>query len=209
MKTYRALLFLLVTLLATISGCKKESTPTGTKVLTHTVTVNWFRDSTTTNPTAFLDLYHGVAYTIGGAAQKADSIDLFIYDNSALNISSNTLGVINMVFFGNNNYAAYNYFNQVVGVIPFSNYNASTVSEVAITSTDFSSINYNADIANLFASGSLNGGYSDITIAATDLTTVKYYQFVCAKTGKRGFFHVISSNYLPGGTMTLEIKVEQ
>ena len=208
MKKYIPVLLLATIILAAAWGCKKSTTQ-GPKVLINTVTVNWFRDSTTANPKAFLDLYHGVAYTMSAAALKADSIDLFVYDNSALNISSTTLGVIDMVFFGNNNYAAYNYFNQVVGVIPFSNYNASTVSEVAISPTDFSRITYNADIASLFASKALNGGYTDISINSTDLTSVKYYQFVCAKTGKRGFFHVISSNYLPGGTMTLEIKVEQ
>ena len=209
MKKHIPLLLLVMTLLAATTGCKKNTNTQGPKVLTHTVTVNWFRDSTTSNPAAFLDLYHGVAYTISGAALKADSIDLFIYDNSALTISSTTLGVIDMAFFVNNNYAAYSSFNQVVGVIPFSTYNASTVSEVAITPTDFNNISYNVDIASLFTSKALNGGYTDISINSTDLNTLKYYQFVCAKTGKRGFFHVISSNYLPGGNMTLEIKVEQ
>ena len=209
MKKYISLLLPVIVLLAVATGCKKSDSNQGPKILTHTVTVSWFRDSTTANPAAFLDLYHGVAYTSANAALKADSIDLFVYDNSALTISSTTLGVIDMVFFGNNNYAAYSSFNQVVGVVPFSNYNASTVSEVAITPADFNNINYNVDIASLFASKALNGGYTDITINSTDLTTLKYYQFVCAKTGKRGFFHVISSNYLPGGYMTLEIKVEQ
>ncbi len=198
-----AFLFLL------IGGCNKNTITPGTKVRTHTVTINWFRDSTTTNPTSFVDLYNGKAHNIANAAAKADSIDLFIHDNSALPVSGNALTVVNMVFFGTNNYPAYTQFNNVVGVIPFSNYNASLVSEISLLPSAFTNITYNADIASLFSSLSLNGGYTDISIVASDLTSTKYYQFKCAKTGKRGFFHVVSSNYLPGGTMTIEIKVEE
>jgi hypothetical protein len=192
------------------AGCNKNNNPAGPVARTYTLTINWFRDSSTTNPTCFLDLYNGRAYTISQAAAKADSVDLYIADQSALVVSGQALELVNMVFFGSNNYASYTYFNNVVGVIPFSNYNASTVSEVSITPADFAAIQYSADVTNLFTSKGLNGGYTDINIAATDLSSsTKYYQFKCAKTNKRGFFHVISSNYLPGGTMTIEAKVEQ
>ncbi len=141
---------------------------------------------------------------------KADSIDFFIYDRSALIVSSQTLSVINMAFYGANNYSAYDTFNAVVGVVSFPVYNSSTMSEVAITSTEYNDIINNEDIANLFSSKALNGGYTDIDIAATDLTaTTKYYMFYCAKVNKRGFFRVVSSNYLPGGTMSVEVKVER
>lgn len=196
-------------MLTVTPGCKKKDKDKIT-VRTHTFAINWFRDASTANPEAFVDLFNGKSYNQANASLKADSIDFFIYDRSALLVSSQTLSVINMAFYGANNYSAYDTFNAVVGVIPFTSYNASTMSEVAITSTEYSSIVNNEDIANLFASKSLNGGYTDVDIAATDLTaTTKYYMFKCAKVNKRGFFRVVSSNYLPGGTMSVEVKVER
>jgi hypothetical protein len=149
---------------------------------------------------------------MSGAVAKADSLDFFCYDHSSLIVSGQNISLINMADFGTNNYSieAANLFQQVVGVQALSRYNTSTVSEVSMTSAEFSGIHYNSDISSLFASKALNGGYGDIDISATDLSnSLKYYQFVCAKTGKRGFFHITSSNYLPGGTMTIEEKVEQ
>lgn len=202
-------LFIAILIMA-ISSCKKNNTTASPAVRTNTFTVNWYRDSTTANPTAFIDLYNGKAYTMSGAVPRADSIDLFCYDHSALQVSGLNISLINMAFFGNGTYAAQQSFQNVVGAQALSVYNTSTVSEVSMTPSEFSSIRYNSDIAYLFASKALNGGYSDIDIQSTDLNnTLKYYQFVCAKTGKRGFFHITSSNYLPGGTMTIEEKVEQ
>jgi hypothetical protein len=203
------LLLLLSGMLITISSCTKNG-PASIPVRTNTFSVNWFRDSTTSNPTSFIDLYNGKAYTMSAAVSRADSIDLFCYDHSALPVSGQDISLINMVFFGTSNYGAASSFQSVVGAQALNTYNASTVSEVSMTAADFNGIRYNADIANLFATRGFNGGYTDIDIAATDLgNSLKYYQFVCAKTGKRGFFHIISSNYLPGGTMTIEEKVEQ
>ena len=207
LKQTPVLLLLIAVLMTTFSCNKSAPSP---KVKTGTFTINWFRDSTTTNPTAFLDLYNSKSYTMSGAAAKPDSIDLFIYDRSVLASSSQAISVINMVFFGNSNYSSAASFQAVVGTQALSTYNASTVSEISMTPAEFSGITYNSDIASLFASKALNGGYTDIDIQAIDLTnTLKYYQFVCAKSGKRGFFHVTSSNYLPGGYMTIEEKVEQ
>jgi hypothetical protein len=74
---------------------------------------------------------------------------------------------------------------------------------------EFGSIKYNHDIAGLFARKALNGGYADLGIPAQLLKDAnKYYQFVAAN-GKKGFFHVTSSNYMPGSTMTIEVKVQQ
>ena len=194
---------------ATITSCNKNG-PASVSVRTNTFTINWFRDSTTPNPTAFIDLYNGKSYTMSGAVAKADSIDLFCYDHSALAVSGQDISLINMVFFGQSYYPAAGSFQAVVGAQAMSTYNASTVSEVSMTAADFNGIKYNSDISALIASRALNGGYTDIDIAATDLgNSLKYYQFVCAKTSKRGFFHITSSNYLPGGTMTIEEKVEQ
>lgn len=202
-------IFIAATLLTVTPGCKKKDKDKIT-VRTHTFAINWFRDASTANPEAFVDLYNGKSYNQANASLKADSIDFFIYDRSALLVSSQALSVINMAFYGANNYSAYDTFNTVVGVVPFTNYNASTMSEVAITATEYNDIVNNEDIANLFSTKSLNGGYTDIEIAATDLTaTTKYYQFYCAKVNKHGFLRVISTNYLPGGTMTIEVKVER
>ena len=198
-----------VTLLIFVSSCKKDD-PTEIDVRNHTTTVNWYRDASTANPTCFLDLYNGKSYTMAVAATRPDSVDLFIYDRSQLIVSSQAIALINAVFFSSNNYAAYEPFNMDVGVLPLSVSNASTVSEVAITTSEFNDIRFNSDIDKLFSSKALNGGYTDIDIAATDLNaTTKYYQFYCEGVNKRGFFHVVSNNYLPGGTMTLEIKVQE
>ena len=205
-----ALLFVLLSgICFTINSCTKNG-PASISVRSSTFSVNWFRDSTTPNPASFIDLYNGKAYTMSAAVAKADSIDLFCYDHSALAVSGQNISLINMVFFGASNYGAAASFQSVVGAQALSTYNASTVSEVSMTAADFNGIRYNSDIASLFATRAFNGGYTDIDIAATDLgNSLKYYQFVCAKTGKRGFFHITSSNYLPGGTMTIEEKVEQ
>ncbi|MCW3128036.1 MAG: hypothetical protein JWO03_3694 [Bacteroidetes bacterium] len=200
----------LFAMLAAVSSCKTNPEEVFTFARTNTFTVNWYRDSTTPNPTAFIDLYNGKSYTMSGAASKPDSIDLFCYDHSALPVSGQNISLINMVFFGQGNYAAASSFQNVVGAQALPRYNASTVSEVTMTTADFTSIRYNRDINSFFISNGLNGGYTDIDIAATDMSnSLKFYQFVCAKTGKRGFFHITSSNYLPGGTMTIEAKVEQ
>ncbi len=203
-----ALLLFVSTFLIIAFGCKKDKNKI--KVRTHTFAINWFKDASTSNPSSFIDLYNGKAYNQADAVLKSDSIDFFIYDRSALLVSSQALSVINMVFYGNNNYSAYDTFNTVVGVVSFPNYNNSTMSEVAITSTEYNEIENNDDIANLFTEKSLNGGYTDIDIAAADLTaTTKYYMFNCTKVSKRGFFRIVSSNYLPGGNMTIEVKVER
>lgn len=207
--TKHIVLFILsVAFFSFVSSCKKDKNKT--EVRTHTFAINWFRDASTPNPEAFVDLYNGKSYNQANAVLKSDSIDFFIYDHSALIVSSQSLGVINMAFYGNNNYAAYDTFNAVVGVVSFPTYNSSTVSEVSITSTEYNDIVNNEDIANLFSTKALNGGYTDVEIAATDLTaTTKYYQFYCSKVNKHGFLRVVSSNYLPGGTMTIEVKVER
>jgi hypothetical protein len=97
----------------------------------------------------------------------------------------------------------------VLGNPSFSAYTTSTFSEVGMTPVEFSRIKNNSDIAALFGAKNLNGGYSDLGIPAKDLSNSnKYYQFVCAN-GKRGFFHVTSSNYFPGSSMTIEVKVEK
>jgi hypothetical protein len=180
------------------------------KAKTGIYTVNWFRDSTTANPTAFIDLNNAKAYTMSQAATKADSIDLFCYDHSALTVSGQNISLVNMVFWSTGNYAAASSFQTVVGTQVFSTYNASTISEISMTSAEFAGIVYNSDIENLFTAKALNGGYTDIDIQASDITnSQKYYQFRCAKNGKKGFLHIISSNYLPGGSMTIEEKVEQ
>lgn len=203
------LLALISGLILFIAGCGKNG-PTSPAVRSNTFAVNWFRDSTTANPTAFLDLYNGKAYTMSSAAAKPDSMDLFCYDHSALPVSGQNISLINMVFFGQGNYPAASSFQAVVGTQAMSTYNASTVSEVSMTAADFNGIKYNSDISTLFTTRGYNGGYTDIDIYATDMgNSTKFYQFVCAKTGKRGFFHIISSNYLTGGTMTIEEKVEQ
>ena len=193
-----------------LSGsCSKKAT-LSPAVRNNALTVNWFRDSSTNNPTAFIDLYNGRVYTMSGAVAHPDSVDLFCYDHSALQVSGQNISLINMVFFGTANYAAASLFQSVVGAQSLTTYNASTVSEVSMTSADFNGISTNADIANLYASKALNGGYTDIDIQATDISnSQKFYQFVCAKNGKRGFFHITTSNYLPGGTMTIMAKVEQ
>lgn len=203
-----SLLIIVSAFLSIAIGCKKDKNKI--TVRTHTFAINWFRDESTANPKAFVDLYNGKSYNQANAVLKSDSIDFFIYDHSALLVSSQSLGVINMAFYGNNNYAAYDTFNAVVGVVAFPSYNSSTMSEVSITSTEYNDIENNEDIANLFSTKSLNGGYTDIEIAATDLNAAtKYYMFNCSKVGKRGFLRVVSSNYLPGGTMTIEVKVER
>lgn len=199
----------LAMLLLGINSCKKND-PVRTQVKTHTIAVNWFRDSTTTNPTAFIDFYNGVAYTQSNAQTHAASIDAFCFDRSQLIVSATEVDMVNMVNFGNSNYAAYDAFNAVVGTGAFSTYTSSTFSEIAMTPVEFNNITYNTDIAQLFSDKGLNGGYGDMAIQSSDLTnTSKYYQFVCSTNGKRGFFHVTSSNYLPGGTMSIEVKVEQ
>ncbi len=198
-------------LLLLISSCSKSPSPAQTRVRTNTFTVNWFRDSTTPNPTAFIDLYNGKAYTMSQAVTKADSVDLFCYDHSALTVSGQDISLINMAFFGAGTYdpQAVQLFQDVVGVLPLSNYNTSTIDVVSITPADYTNITYNADISSIFSTKALNGGQTDISIAASDLNTTKYYQFKCSKNGKRGFLHVISANYSPGGTMTIEEKVEE
>jgi len=208
---YFAFFLLLGSLLIGLSNCSKNVIRTDViYARTHTVAVNWFRDSTTANPTAFIDLYNGKAYTYANAATKADSIDFFTYDHSALAVSGQNISLINLAEFSTGSGEIFTNFHTLNGNIPFSAYNTSTFSEVSISSTDFNNLKTNTDIANLFSSKALNGGYGDGDIASTDLgNTLKYYQFKCAKNGKRGIFHVIASNYLPGGTMTIEVKVEQ
>ena len=201
---------LLLSAILLICGCSKNNNNPAVKAKTGTYTVNWFRDSTTPNPTAFIDLYNAKAYTMSQAALKADSVDLFCYDHSALAVSGQNISLVNMVFWDTGNYAAAASFQSVVGTQTFSTYNASTISEISMTSSEFAGIVYNADIDNLFTTKALNGGYTDIDIQASDISnTQKYYQFKCAKNGKKGFLHVTSSNYLPGGYMTIEEKLEQ
>ena len=205
---YLSFVLLGICLVILVDSCKKE--PAGISVRTHSTTLNWYRDSTTVNPSCFLDLYHGKSYTMSQAAAHPDSIDFFLYDRSQLLVSSQTISVVNAIFFRDNNYSVYESFRDHVGILPMSVYNASTMSEVSITATEFNNIRYNSDIDNLFTSKALNGGYTDIDIAAVDLNnTSKYYQFYCEGVNKRGFFHVTGNNYMPGGNMTLEIKVQE
>ena len=191
-----------------LNSCTRD--PLEISVRTHTTTVEWFRDAGTSNPKCFIDFYNGKAYTMAQAAAMPDSVDIFISDRSEQIVSGQSLSLVNLIFFSNNNYPTYDSFRVDVGILPLSVYNASTVSEVPITAAEFNTIATNTDIENLFSSKALNGGYTDIEIAAVDLnSTSKYYQFYCEGVNKRGFFKIVSNSYNPGNSMTISIKVEK
>jgi|GEM_PF-3921485 len=206
-----------------LNSCNTSDDPARVAVKSYDLTVNWFRDNTTPDPTAFIDFYNGKAYTMKQVANvdtppvntimlRAQYIDAFCFDRSSLIVSSQEVDFINMATFKLNSYPAYDTFNKVVGVIePLSDYPASTFSRVDNVSLgDFNSIQYNDDINALFQAKALNGGYPDMGVFASDITNnTIVYQFKCGHNQKRGFFIIKSSNYLPGGTMTLSVKVEQ
>jgi len=191
------------------AGAQKTTKPVPVPARIHNIPVHWFLDATTPNPAAFIDFYNGASYTQDAAIAHAASIDAFCYDRSHLAVSFQEVDLINMTNFGNGNFHVADTFHAVLGNPSFGAYTTSTFSDVSMTPVEFSKIKYNADIAALFRAKSLNGGYADLGIPARDLlNSNKYYQFVCAN-GKRGFFHVTGANYLPGSTMTIEVKVEQ
>ncbi len=211
LSTMKKLIILLVLCAATtgMDGCKKSDDPTQINVRTSNISVNWFRDASTPNPTAFIDFYNGVAYTESNATVHAGSTDAFVVDHGIGPVIFQEIDFRNMTLFGTGDFYSKDTFTAVVGMQAFSTYTASTFYQVSMSSVEFNNIRYNSDIASLWATKGLNGGYANMVITAADLTnTLKYYQFVCAN-GRRGFFHVASSNYLPGSTMVMEVKVEQ
>src|SRR4051812_23609411 len=87
-----------------MNGCKKSDNPTQINVRTSNISVNWFRDASTPNPTAFIDFYNGVAYTQASAAAHAGSTDAFVYDHGIGPVIFQEVDFVNMARFGVGDY---------------------------------------------------------------------------------------------------------
>jgi hypothetical protein len=176
-----------------------------TKVLTHKITVSWFRDSTTPAPAAFLDLYNGMAYTPAQAADHEQSIDAFCFYSQGLP----QVNLVSMNSFGSGNYAARYSFNAVVGVLPFKNYIISSFAPATgLSRAEYGGIKYNNDITAFFNANKYGDGTTNMPISFNNRDTNQYYLFHCYGNNKRGFFRLVSTDSL-ATKMTIEVKVEQ
>ncbi len=195
-----------------MNACKKVDdplNPTQINVRTHNITINWFRDETTPNPKAFVDFYNGASYTQAEARAHETSTDAFVFDHGVGPLIFQEVCFRNMATFGLHSFYNADSFNTVVGFLPFGYYTSTLFTTADITNVDFNNLRYNSDINTLWTSKGSSGGFPDMDIPAVNLTNnMKYYEFLAAN-GKRGYFRVISANYQPGGTMTIEVKVEQ